>query len=84
MEWRGDHAGVYRPPPDGVSHFKSVRSLGAVGPARSWQMENRGTTMLRQRFNFGVVVDRMRKDLGIVLDEGRRSGAQLPITALID
>ena len=26
----------------------------------------------------------MRKDLGLVLDEGRRTGAPLPLTALVD
>ena len=26
----------------------------------------------------------MRKDLGLMLDEGRRNGARLPVTALVD
>ncbi|MCW5636727.1 MAG: NAD(P)-dependent oxidoreductase [Rubrivivax sp.] len=54
------------------------------GAAQSWQMDNRGRTMLEGRFDFGFAVDWMRKDLGLVLDEARRNGAQLPVTALID
>jgi 3-hydroxyisobutyrate dehydrogenase len=54
------------------------------GAAQSWQMDNRGKTMLQGQFNFGFAVDWMRKDLGLVLDEARRNGAQLPVTALVD
>lgn len=54
------------------------------GAAQSWQMDNRGTTMLQGKFDFGFAVDWMRKDLGLVLDESRRNGAQLPVTALVD
>ena len=54
------------------------------GAAQSWQMDNRGKTMVADQFDFGFAVDWMRKDLGLVLDEGRRNGAQLPVTALVD
>jgi 3-hydroxyisobutyrate dehydrogenase-like beta-hydroxyacid dehydrogenase len=54
------------------------------GAAQSWQMDNRGKTMLEGQFDFGFAVDWMRKDLGLVLEEARRNGAQLPVTALID
>jgi 3-hydroxyisobutyrate dehydrogenase-like beta-hydroxyacid dehydrogenase len=54
------------------------------GAAQSWQMDQRGRTMLEGRFDFGFAVDWMRKDLGLVLDEARRNGAQLPVTALVD
>ncbi len=54
------------------------------GAAQSWQMDNRGKTMLQDRFDFGFAVDWMRKDLSLVLDEARRNGAQLPVTALVD
>ena len=43
------------------------------GAAQSWQMDNRGKTMLEERFDFGFAVDWMRKDLGLVLDEARRT-----------
>ncbi|MGM9487670.1 NAD(P)-dependent oxidoreductase [Ideonella sp. YS5] len=54
------------------------------GAAQSWQMDNRGKTMLEDRFDFGFAVDWMRKDLGLVLEEARRNGAKLPVTALVD
>jgi 3-hydroxyisobutyrate dehydrogenase-like beta-hydroxyacid dehydrogenase len=54
------------------------------GAAQSWQMENRGLTMLQGKFDFGFAVDWMRKDLGICLTEAKRNGAQLPVTALVD
>ena len=47
-------------------------------------MDNRWETMAAGRFDFGFAVDWMRKDLGLVLDEGRRNGARLPVTALVD
>jgi len=54
------------------------------GAAQSWQMDNRGKTMVAGQFDFGFAVDWMRKDLGLVMDEARRNGAQLPVTALVD
>jgi 3-hydroxyisobutyrate dehydrogenase-like beta-hydroxyacid dehydrogenase len=54
------------------------------GAAQSWQLDNRGKTMVAGQFDFGFAVDWMRKDLGLVLDEARRNGARLPVTALVD
>jgi 3-hydroxyisobutyrate dehydrogenase len=54
------------------------------GAAQSWQMDNRGKTMVEDKFDFGFAVDWMRKDLGLVLEEARRNGAKLPVTALVD
>ena len=54
------------------------------GAAQSWQMDNRGKTMVADQFEFGFAVDWMRKDLGLVLDEAKRNGARLPLTALVD
>jgi 3-hydroxyisobutyrate dehydrogenase len=54
------------------------------GAAQSWQMDNRGKTMIDGKFDFGFAVDWMRKDLGLVLDEARRNQARLPVTALVD
>ncbi|QXL84176.1 NAD(P)-dependent oxidoreductase [Comamonas sp. NLF-1-9] len=54
------------------------------GAAQSWQMDNRGKTMVQGEFDFGFAVDWMRKDLALVLDEARRNGALLPVTALVD
>ena len=63
---------------------ESVLEVISKGAAGSWQMENRGKTMVAQKFDFGFAVDWMRKDLGILLAEARRNGAQLPVTALVD
>ena len=54
------------------------------GAAQSWQLENRGPTMIEGRFDFGFAVDLMRKDLGLVLGEAKHNGARLPVTALVD
>ena len=61
-----------------------VLDVISKGAAQSWQMENRGETMVADKFDFGFAVDWMRKDLSIVLDEARKNGAQLPVTALVD
>ena len=37
------------------------------GAAQSWQLDNRGKTMVDGKFDFGFAVDWMRKDLGICL-----------------
>ena len=60
--------------------------LGVIGKgaAQSWQMDNRGKTMIAGQFEFGFAIDWMRKDLGLVLDEAKRNGARLPVTALVD
>ena len=63
---------------------KLVLEVISKGAAQSWQMENRGTTMVDDKFDFGFAVDWMRKDLGICLAEGNRMGAPLPVTALVD
>lgn len=63
---------------------QSVVDVISKGAAQSWQMENRASTMIDNSFDFGFAVDWMRKDLGIVLDQGRITGAELPLTALVD
>ncbi len=71
----GRHAGL---------DMKLVLDVIGKGAAQSWQMDNRGKTMVDDQFEFGFAVDWMRKDLGLVLDEARRNGATLPVTALVD
>ncbi|MBL8329161.1 MAG: NAD(P)-dependent oxidoreductase [Rubrivivax sp.] len=71
----GRHAGL---------DMKLVLDVIGKGAAQSWQMDNRGKTMVDGQFNFGFAVDWMRKDLGLVLDEARRNGAATPVTALVD
>ena len=64
--------------------MKQVLDVIGKGAAQSWQMDNRGKTMIQDKFDFGFAVDWMRKDLGLVLDEARRNGARVPVTALVD
>ena len=64
--------------------MQQVIEVIGKGAAQSWQLDNRGPTMARDRFDFGFAVDWMRKDLGLVLDEAKRNGARLPVTALVD
>ena len=64
--------------------MKAVLEVIGKGAAQSWQMDNRGPTMIDNKFDFGFAVDWMRKDLALVLDEARRNGARLPVTALVD
>ncbi|QJR12416.1 2-hydroxy-3-oxopropionate reductase [Usitatibacter rugosus] len=61
-----------------------VLDVISKGAAQSWQMENRGKTMVERKFNFGFAVDWMRKDLGICLEEAKRNGAKLPVTEVVD
>ncbi len=56
----------------------------AQGAAQSWQMENRGKTMVGGVFDFGFAVDWMRKDLGICRDEAAGNGAALPVAEIVD
>lgn len=63
---------------------KLVLDVISKGAAQSWQMENRGTTMVDDKFDFGFAVDWMRKDLSICMAEANRTGAPLPVTALVD
>ncbi|MEY4907247.1 MAG: hypothetical protein RL260_965 [Pseudomonadota bacterium] len=64
--------------------MQQVLDVIGKGAAQSWQMDNRGKTMVNGQFDFGFAVDWMRKDLGLVLDEARRNGSRLPVTALVD
>jgi len=64
--------------------MKLVLEVIGKGAAQSWQMDNRGSTMIDDKFDFGFAVDWMRKDLGLVLDEAKRNGAHMPVTALVD
>ncbi|HKO69097.1 MAG TPA: NAD(P)-dependent oxidoreductase [Burkholderiaceae bacterium] len=64
--------------------MKLVLEVIGKGAAQSWQMDNRGSTMIDGKFDFGFAVDWMRKDLGLCLDEARNNGASLPVAALVD
>ena len=71
----GDRAGL---------DMKAVLGVLGQGAAQSWQMDQRGATMVDGAFDFGFAVDWMRKDLGLVLQEAQLNGANLPVTELVD
>ncbi|KPF68043.1 oxidoreductase [beta proteobacterium AAP99] len=64
--------------------MKQVLEVIGKGAAQSWQMDNRGKTMVEDKFDFGFAVDWMRKDLGLVMAEARKNGSPVPVTALVD
>ncbi|MEY3943214.1 MAG: hypothetical protein RLZZ133_904 [Pseudomonadota bacterium] len=64
--------------------MKLVLDVIGKGAAQSWQMDNRGGTMVDGKFDFGFAVDWMRKDLGLCMQEAQRNGAQLPVAELVD
>ncbi|MBV1708072.1 MAG: NAD(P)-dependent oxidoreductase [Hyphomicrobiales bacterium] len=67
----------------GLDPLEVVAAI-SKGAAQSWQMENRHNTMAEGKFDFGFAVEWMRKDLRICLETARQTGAQLPVTALVD
>ena len=71
----GRHAGL---------DMHTVLGVIGKGAAQSWQLDNRGPTMIDGQFDFGFAVEWMRKDLGLVLAEARRNGSRVPVTALVD
>jgi 3-hydroxyisobutyrate dehydrogenase len=62
---------------------KLVLDVISKGAAQSWQMENRGKTMVDDKFDFGFAVDWMRKDLRICGETARENRASLPVTQLV-
>lgn len=60
-----------------------VLDVISKGAAQSWQMVNRGKTMVEDKFDFGFAVDWMRKDLRICAETGKAIGAALPVTQVV-
>ena len=50
----------------------AVLDVIGKGAAQSWQMDNRGKTMVADQFDFGFAVDWMRKDLAHLHRGGAR------------
>ena len=61
----------------------AVIDVISKGAAQSWQMENRGHTMVDDLFDFGFAVEWMIKDLGFCVEEAQRNGAELPVADLV-
>ena len=63
---------------------KKVLDAISQGAAGSWQLSNRGETMVDRKFDFGFAVKLMRKDLGICLDHAGKNNISLPITSIVN
>ena len=63
---------------------KKVLAAISQGAAGSWQLTNRGETMVDRKFDFGFAVKLMRKDLGICLDHASNNDISLPITSIVN
>jgi len=61
----------------------AVLDVISKGAAQSWQMENRGHTMVDDKFDFGFAVEWMVKDLRFCVEEAQRNGSQVPITEVV-
>src|SRR5687767_12517931 len=60
-------------------------SVISKGAAQTWQMDNRWKPMSEMKVEgFGFAIEWMRKDMAICLDQARKSGARLPVAALVD
>ncbi len=63
---------------------KKVLQAISEGAAGSWQLSNRGETMIDRKFDFGFAVKLMRKDLGICLDHANNENISLPVTSIVN
>ena len=63
---------------------KKVLQAISQGAAGSWQLSNRGETMVDRKFDFGFAVKLMRKDLGICLDHANKNDISLPVTSIVN
>lgn len=61
----------------------AVLDVISKGAAQSWQMENRGHTMVNGEFDFGFAVEWMVKDLAYVVEEAARNGSRIPVTETV-
>jgi 3-hydroxyisobutyrate dehydrogenase/2-hydroxy-3-oxopropionate reductase len=65
--------------------LEKVVSVISKGAAQTWQMDNRWKPMSEMKVEgFGFAIEWMRKDMAICLDQARKSGARLPVAALVD
>jgi 3-hydroxyisobutyrate dehydrogenase-like beta-hydroxyacid dehydrogenase len=65
--------------------LEKVVSVISKGAAQTWQMDNRWKPMSELKAEgFGFAIEWMRKDMSICLDQARKSGARLPVAALVD
>lgn len=53
------------------------------GAAQSWQLVNRGHTMVDGEFDFGFAIEWMIKDLRYCVEEAARIGADTPVAGMV-
>ena len=63
--------------------MRKVLSVIGEGAAQSWQLQNRGQTMLKDKYDFGFAVSLMCKDLDILLNEANNKNISLPVTKMV-
>ncbi len=63
-------------------NIKKIIEVTSNGAAQSWQLENRGSTMVNNKFNFGFMNKLMLKDLNLVLNCDNKN-FNLPMTKQI-
>jgi 3-hydroxyisobutyrate dehydrogenase-like beta-hydroxyacid dehydrogenase len=61
----------------------AVVDVISQGAAKSWQLENRGHTMVDGKFDFGFAVEWMVKDLRYCIEEAQRVGSKVPMTEMV-
>lgn len=61
----------------------AVVDVISQGAAKSWQLENRGHTMVDGKFDFGFAVEWMVKDLRYCIEEAQRIGSKVPMTEMV-
>lgn len=76
---QGLSEGLYFGMKAGLNMDEVIETIGK-GAAQSWQMDNRGKTMVRDEFDFGFALDWMIKDLGIALEEANNLSSPAPLT----
>ena len=60
-------------------NIKKLLKVTSGGAGQSWQLENRGLTMTKNKFNFGFMNRLMLKDLNLVFDS-LVNAKKLPLT----
>ncbi len=68
---------------EGLDGEKLINTL-KMGAAQSWQLDNRGETMVQDKFDFGFALDWMIKDLSYALERGKKNGSKLVVAELVN
>src|SRR5204862_7087866 len=63
--------------------MRAVLGVIGKGAAQNWQLDNRGPTMIDDKFDLSFAVDCMRKELGLERDGARHNCERLPVKALV-